>query len=211
MKKTITALMASILFAFTASSQTTEFGFTGGATISNYKAVADGDDESGNSKAGFTIGAIVNIAAGSNFVIQPGLHWTQKGTKDEETVGGSTYKVSLTNNCIEIPVNFLYTQGGFFAGAGPSLSFSVSGKWKYEFDSDKTTESANFGNTDNDDMKSLDLGANILAGYRAPGGLLIMVNFNQGFSNLVPGETSGSKLKSHYFGVRLGYLLKAKK
>src|SRR5258706_5184000 len=123
MKKTIIVLSACILFMCTVTAQKNRVGFTGGATISNYKVTADGGDETGNSKTGFTLGLIANLAAGKNFMIQPGVHWVQKGTKDEQDNGGGPEKISLIVNVIEVPVNFLYTSGGVFIGAGANLSF----------------------------------------------------------------------------------------
>ena len=211
MKKTITTLTAGILFMYAAYAQKTQVGFTGGTSFSNYKAKADGQDETSNSKTGLTAGLIINILAGKSFIVQTGAHWVQKGSKDEESIGGSTYKVSLINNYVEVPVNFLFKSGGFFIGAGPAISFAVSGKWKVELDGEKETEKVNFGSGDNDDMKGFELGANMLTGYQSPGGFLIMANFNQGLSNLVPGDAGDDKLKSHYFGIRLGYMLRGKK
>jgi len=60
-------------------------------------------------------------------------------------------------------------------------------------------------------MKGFDFGANIVTGYQSPKGFLIAANFNQGLSNLVPGDAENSSIKSHYFGLRLGYVLKGKK
>jgi hypothetical protein len=204
MKKTIITLTAGILLMHAAYAQKATVGITAGGTLSNYKIKENGEDLTSDSKLGFTAGLIANISAGKNFMIQTGTHWVQKGTKDEE----AGEKVILTVNSIEIPVNFLYnSNGGFFIGAGPSASFAVSGKWKYNDVSVKTK----FGNSDDDDMKGFDFGANVLAGYQSPGGFLIMANFNQGFSNLIPGDADNTKLKSHYFGIRLGYMLKGKK
>jgi hypothetical protein len=204
MKKTIITLAAFILFLHAAHSQKPQIGFTAGGTFANYKIKADGEDQSGNSKAGFTAGLIVNLPAGKNFMIQPGIHWVGKGTKDEE----DGHTASLTANSIEIPVNFLYTSnGGFFIGAGPSASFAVSGKAKL----DDVSADLHFGNSDDDDMKGFDFGANVVTGYQSPGGFLIAANFNQGFSNLIPGDAGNSSMKSHYFGIRLGYVLKGKK
>src|ERR1043166_10060738 len=70
---------------------------------------------------------------------------------------------------------------GFFIGAGPSVSFAVSGKGKFNDLSAKM----HFGNSDADDMRGFDFGANVLTGYQSPGGFLITANFNQGFSNLM--------------------------
>jgi hypothetical protein len=203
MKKTIITLAAAFLLVLSAIAQKPSVGITAGATISNYKAKADGEDQTAKSKAGFTGGLIANIPAGKNFMIQTGAHWVQKGTKDEQAGD----KVSITVNSIEVPVNFLYNNNGFFIGAGPSVSFAVSGKGKFNDLSAKM----HFGNSDADDMRGFDFGANVLTGYQSPGGFLITANFNQGFSNLMPGSSTNGSLKSHYFGIRLGYILNAKK
>lgn len=204
MKKTIISLAAFIFFMHAANSQKAQIGFTAGSTLANYKFEADGEDQSGDSKAGFTAGVIVNLPAGKNFMIQTGIHWVGKGTKDEE----DGHTASLTTNSIEIPVNFLYrSNGGFFIGAGPSASFAVSGKAKV----DDVSADLHFGNSDDDDMKGFDFGANVVTGYQSPGGFMVAANYNQGFSNLVPGDAGNSSIKSHYFGIRLGYVLKGKK
>jgi len=196
--------MAFIFFMYAANSQKAQIGFTAGSTLANYKAKDGSDDQSGNSKAGFTAGVIVNLPAGKNFMIQPGIHWVGKGSKDEE----DGHTASITVSSIEIPVNFMYTStGGFFIGAGPSASFAVSGKAKL----DDVSADLHFGNTNDDDLKGFDFGANVVTGYQSPGGFLVAANFNQGFSNLIPGEAGSSSFKSHYFGIRLGYVLKGKK
>lgn len=204
MKKTIIILMAFVFFMHSANSQKARIGFTAGSTFANYRIKDGGEDQSGNSKAGFTAGLIVNIPVGKNFMIQPGMHWVGKGSQVEEDFN----KVSITVNSIEIPVNFLYTSnGGFFIGAGPSASFAVSGKAKL----DEISADMHFGNSNDDDMKGFDFGANVVTGYQSPGGFLVAANFNQGFSNLVPGDAGNSSMKSHYLGIRLGYVLKGKK
>lgn len=204
MKKTIITLTAFIFFMYAANSQNARIGLTVGGTLANYKMKFDGDDQSGDSKAGFTAGIFVNLPAGKNFIIQPGINWVGKGTKDEE----DGHKASLTASSIEIPVNFLYkSNGGFFIGAGPSASFAVSGKAKF----DDVSADLHFGNSDDDDLKGFDFGANVVTGYQSPGGFLVAANFNQGLSNLVPGEAGNNSIKSHYFGIRLGYVLKGKK
>lgn len=199
-------LIATFTTACTYAQQT-QFGFTGGATLSNYKAKQDGNDESGNTKPGFTLGVLVNLQAGKNFIIQPAVNWVQKGTKDEQTTSGTTEKVSLTTNHIEVPVNCIYSSNGFFIGAGPSFSFGVSGKWKYSDGTNKADEHVKYGNSDNDDLKAFDLGINALSGYQFKSGFFIAVNYNIGLSNLVAGDVPNSSLKSSYTGIRLGYLL----
>jgi hypothetical protein len=204
MKRTIITLTAFIFFMYAATAQKAQIGFTAGSTLANYKIKDGSDDQSGNSKAGFTAGVIVNLPAGKNFMIQPGVNWVGKGSKDEE----DGHTGSITVNSIEIPVNFLYkSTGGFFIGAGPSASFAVSGKAKF----DDVSADLHFGNSNDDDLKGFDFGANFVTGYQSPGGFMVAANFNQGLSNLVPGDAGEGSIKSHYFGIRLGYVLKGKK
>lgn len=215
MKKFLFLAWLFTMCYFASQAQNTRIGFAAGTSIANYNAKVDGDSENGNSKAGITAGILVNVPMGKNFSFQPAVNFVQKGTKDEQTFGGSTEKVSLTTNHIELPCNFLFNTtgntGSFFIGAGPSFAFGLSGKWKYEDDANSLTEDVNFGDDENeDDLKGLDIGANFLAGYSFPNGLMFSVNYNAGLSNLVPGNSGGGSLKSSYFGIKAGWLLNGK-
>ena len=194
------------------NAQSTRFGFTAGTVFANYQSKGGGVSENLNSKTGLTAGILVDIPSGKYFSFQPALNFVQKGAKDEETSGGVTYKTKLNINCIELPLNLLYNASGntgnFFIGAGPSLAFSLSGKTKFEDGTNSTSENIKFGNGDDDDIKGLDLGANVITGYCFPNGLFLSVNYNTGLSNLAPGSSSDVKLTSHYFGIKLGILLK---
>lgn len=215
MKKTIITLTAGVLFMYTANAQTTRFGFTAGTAFANYKAKVDGESDNGNSKAGITAGILADIPLGKNFSLQPAVNFVQKGTKDEETFGGVTEKIKLTVNCIEVPLNFLYNapgnSGNFFIGAGPSLAFALSGKITVDDGTNSTSVDMKFGNADDDNMKGLDLGANFLTGYCFSNGLLLSANYNIGVNNLFPGGSNDGTLKSHYFGIKLGWLLNGKR
>ena len=148
------------------------------------------------------------------FSVQPALNFIQKGFKNTEDLGnGVTEKAKSTINLIEVPVNFLYNSNGkggnFFAGAGPSLGFAISGNSRVTYSDNTPEESSDlkFGNTVDDDLKGLDLGANLIAGYCLSSGLLFSVNYNFGLSNLVPKPEANEKMKSHYFGIKLGWML----
>ncbi len=215
MKKLFFVVLTVMVTCFSLTAQNARFGFTAGAAISNYKAEFDGESDNGNSIVGITAGILADIPISSHFSFQPAANFVQKGTKDEQGTGSETEKVKLTINAIEVPLNFVYNapgaNGSFFVGAGPSFAFAVSGKAKYEYAGESISEDINFGNDEDDDLKGLDIGANVVAGYRFNNGLLIAANFNAGLSNLVPGDVDGASLKSHYFGIRLGWLLKSNK
>lgn len=199
-------LLVTSIFA-----QNIHVGFTAGTSIANYKVKVDGEDESSDSKAGFTAGVLIDIPAGKNFSFQPALNFVQKGTKEKQ----GSEKITLSMNAIEVPLNLLYNSNGeagnFFIGAGPSLGFNISGKLKYDDGEDTFKEDVEIGNDpDNDFIKGLDLGANVLAGYQFPNGLFISANYNLGLNNLFPGGSDDGTLKSRYFGFKLGWMLQSK-
>ncbi len=214
MKKTLLVLIGLTSISLFSEAQNTRFGFTGGAVFANYNSKVDGESDNGKSKVGITAGLLVDIPLGEHFSIQPALNFVQKGTKEEETFGGVTEKTSVNINCIEVPLNFLYNAtgntGNFFIGAGPSLAFAISGKVKYDDGTNSLSEDLKFGNSDEDDIKSLDLGANFITGYCFPNGLMLAVNYNMGLSNLIPGGDADATLKSSYFGIKLGFILNNK-
>jgi len=214
MKKLFFLSVIFLVSQFTIHAQNTRFGFTAGSVFANYNSKVDGENDNGNSKTGITAGVMVDIPVSKQFSFQPAINFVQKGSKDEQTLGGVTETVSVNINSIEVPLNFLYNavsnSGSFFIGAGPSFAFALSGKFKYSDGSNSLSEDIKFGNGDDDDIKGMDPGANFLAGYSFKSGLLFSVNYNAGLTNLSPGSSSDETLKSHYFGIKLGYFLKGK-
>lgn len=215
MKKTLLILIGLTSTSLFSEAQNTRFGFTGGVVFANYNSKMDGEKDNANSRIGITGGVLVDIPFGEHFSIQPALNFVQKGIKDEQTFGGVTEKTSLNINCIEVPLNFLFNASGntgnFFIGAGPSFAIGISGKVKYDDGTNSLSEDLKFGNSDDADIKSLDLGANFITGYCFPNGLMLAVNYNRGLSNLLPGTAADNgTLKSNYFGIKLGFILNKK-
>jgi len=209
MKKLL--LISLVLISINTYAQNIRVGLTSGFSVSGYKAKMGSETESFNSKIGFTTGIMLDIPAGKHFSFQPALNLVQKGFKEKQTIMGTTTKVSMTINYIELPLNFLYNSrgraGNFFAGAGPSFAMAASGKYKYDDGTNSFDEKVKFGNGDEDIMKSFDMGANILSGFSLNNGLMFSLNYNIGLSNLLPNGESDAKLTSRYFGIKLGYLL----
>jgi hypothetical protein len=214
MKKLFSLSVIVVVSHFIVNAQTVRLGFTAGAAFANYKSKETGQTDNGNSKTGLAAGVLVDIPAGKHFSFQPAVNFVQKGTKEEQTTGGVTEKVTINVNCIEVPLNFLYNarsnNGNFFIGAGPSLAFALSGKGKFDDGSNSLSVDLKFGSDPNDIMKGIDLGANFLTGYCFHNGLFLSVNYNMGLSNLNPAGSNDGTLKSHYFGIKLGYLLNGK-
>lgn len=199
--------MLLVAGSYTGHAQNVRFGISAGTAISNYKAKADGINMSADAIVGFTAGLLVDVPFTPDLSFQPALNLVQKGTKASSQ--GEENKLSTTHG--ELALNILYKTGEtgkFFVGAGPSLSVGIGGKWKYTYSGQTQKEDVHFGSNELDDMKRFDFGANAVAGYCMENGLFFAANYNQGFSNLDP---SGSgTLRSHYFGIRVGYLLGGK-
>ncbi|MBS1621822.1 MAG: PorT family protein [Bacteroidetes bacterium] len=213
MKKTIISVIIAAL-CFKAQSQNTSLGVFAGVSIANMHSKVDGETDNGKSKIGVLAGLVLDIPIDEQFSFQPGLQFVQKGTKEEETSGGFTEKVKLGINYFEIPLNFLYHPkkgNGFFIGAGPSVGIGISGKGTYSYDDASISSDLQFGNTDDDDIRRLDMGANFITGITFQNGLSLSANYTQGLSNIFPGGSSDGTLKNRYFGIRLGYFIKGNK
>ncbi len=212
MKKLLLTANVVLLACTFLPAQKAKLGLTAGATISNYHLIVDGGSISGTAVAVITAGLLTDVPLRADFSFQPALNLTGKGTKNEQTDIGGTETLTLHSYHAELLLNFLYNHttnaGKFFIGAGPSVSMGVFGKWKDVIAGDTQKENVKFGNTDNDDLRPLDIGANVTTGFCFPNGLFIAANFNHGLNNLAPGGSANGKLKSHYFGLRLGFFLK---
>jgi hypothetical protein len=199
-KHILTFICCTLFFSTISIAQKARFGFSAGATLANVSMKMNNIKISTSSKIGLTAGILLDKPISDHLIFQPALNFVQKGAKSKENDGQATL------NYLEVPLNFMYrsnNRDGFFAGAGPSLAYGLSGTSKAG--SDK--EDINFGSDDNDDLKRMDLGDNFTAGYITKGGILLALNYNMGLSNLEP-ESDYGKTRNNYWGLRLGYILK---
>ena len=206
---------AAVLVSISTYAQNVRIGITSGVSISNYQIKGGVQTESSNSVAGFTAGIIIDIPGDmpqyKHYGFQPAINFVQKGTKAEQTYGNVTAKSKILVNYIEIPLNFLYNSrgktGNIFIGGGPAVAIAISGKGKYDDGTTKASENLKFGSNDESTMTRGDLGANFIAGFSLNNGVMFSVNYNAGIVNLLPKEMEDSKLRSNYFGIKLGYML----
>ena len=213
MKKLL--IFAAVLVSISTYAQKVRIGITSGVSISNYQIQLDGNKESNKAMAGFTAGIIFDIPGDipqyKHFSFQPAINFVQKGTKAEQINGNSTVKSKILVNYIEMPLNFLYNSrgktGNIFIGGGPAVAIAISGKGKYDDGTTKASENLKFGSNDESTLTRGDLGANFIAGFSLNNGVMFFVNYNAGIANLLPKEMEDSKLRSNYFGIKLGYML----
>lgn len=92
---------------------------------------------------------------------------------------------------------------GLRAELGPQIGFNISKKYKYEYSSNVPGYEEGSGSTDAE-VKSVDFGLNIGAGYELSNGLNFSARYNFGLSN-INDEGGNLKIKNSVFSVGLGY------
>lgn len=183
----------------------TKMGVTGGVTFANITAKLEGVSVSPKTKIGFTAGIFADVPLSPNFSFQPALNFVQKGSISKD----DTYSDKLGYSYLEIPLNAIYNNSGFFIGAGPSISFGLSGKEKFvdkEDPSNSQDTKIKFGSSE-EEVKRLEFGANVLSGYKTPGGFMFSVNYNLGLNNIQNGDAiEAGTVRNKYFAIKIGYI-----
>lgn len=199
MKKLITIFACGFLTSQVASAQLSvapEVGFQ--MTKVNLKP-----SQSVDFKPNFRLGLNVSSAISNNLQVQFGAFYSGKGAK--QTLLGTTVQMDLSYIEIPVYINYMTGEDGgnrFFVGAGPYLGYCIGGKWKaggtetkLEIGSDETK----------DDIKPLDLGININAGYLLSNNFYIRGQYGIGLANNIPGGDANNSQKNTGFAISLGY------
>ncbi len=223
MKKVLFLLAIAVCFLQTpVFSQKSRVGVTAGITSSNMYGTVDSADAKGGSIKGFTFGMIVDAPIGkSNFSFQPGVHYVQKGKVISETVKVKSW---YALRYIDAQMNFLYNTNkktNFFVGLGPVISFEMPSKLVVRTSNATAAEpnpdpkytrsekTIKFGKEPLDELRGLDYGANILAGFRMNCGFLVSANYTFGIRNIAT-EASGDELRNGVAAVKIGWLFNNK-
>ncbi|MCQ2975839.1 MAG: PorT family protein [Bacteroidales bacterium] len=128
--KKLLAIVALVVLSATASFA--QLGLRAGLNFASLgvddKDVKDFID----TKSGFHIGAVYNVDLIGSFSLEPGLYFTQKGFKQDES------DLKATTNYLEIPINLKYqlldlSVIALDAHVGPFMSMGLSGKIKEDF------------------------------------------------------------------------------
>jgi hypothetical protein len=199
MRTKITFLLVALLAIVHSQAQNTKFAINAGVVFSSNKISDNGVGQTSQTRTGFTAGVTTITPISANFSFMPSLNFVQKGFVYKE----SDYKSELALNYLELPLNVVYNRDGFFAGAGPAISFGLSGKMKETVMGQTETSDVKFGSAD-DQFKTVEIGANFLAGYQFRNGIILSANYNFGFTSIANGDDG--KVLNRYFGIKLGYV-----
>ncbi len=220
MKKICTIITAVFLTVLMVKAQDDKvaFGIRAGINFQNFNGKDfNGDKLENNMLVGFHAGVTVDIPIAPEFVVQPGLLFSMKGSSYNSDIVDATARV----NYIELPVNFIFKPllgtGHLLLGLGPYIGYGVNGKVSGSalgFDVDTDIKFKNNLSADETEdeffyLKRWDAGANLLAGYEFAFGLSFQINAQLGLLKINPsyeGDSGDeSATRNTGFGVSIGY------
>ncbi len=184
-----------------------KFGVKGGLNFANVLDKTNNRTYSDDykSKIGFNLGVTAEYSISEKFAIEPGLLFSTKGYKLEDS--GITGSINL--NYLEVPINAIYkiefSNAKILIIAGPYLGYAISGKMKASepvlgVNEDSKEQKVEIGT----DIKALDFGLNIGTGVEIKD-ITICLQYGYGLSNLSIHPENEAKLKNRILGISLGY------
>ncbi|GAB3945372.1 hypothetical protein GCM10028805_14340 [Spirosoma harenae] len=210
MKKTIFLTVGLLLFTLASFAQV-RVGLTGGVQLANQKNDLGGISINGSNRIGFMAGLLLDASIAGNLSIRPQILYSVKGTKFNlgaltgGTVSGGDIDYSL--NYLEVPIQLTYGleagPGKVVLGAGPYVGYAINGKVSGAIQGQSASESVEFGSGE-DQLKRIDYGLRLSAGYELTSGLTISGYYSPGLGNLANG--SDGSTKNTAFGLALGFL-----
>jgi len=130
MRKIFVAAVAVLLCVSISFAQTTKpktaFGFKAGFNVSSFRTAVDYENFDAKLKAGFALGAFVDIPVAGKFSVQPEFIYSQMGAKAfDDFFGEKTYRL----NYFSVPLLVKYEAcRNFRVFVGPQLDFLIRGK-----------------------------------------------------------------------------------
>lgn len=214
MKKIV--LLASVAFITQTASAQLSIAPEVGFQMTNVPTKIDGDKATAKYKAGFRIGANLDLEILEHLHVQGGLFYSDKGgkSKNETLSSGATIIESTgTLNYLEIPfyINYMTGEAGdnrFFVGVGPYIGYCLGGKSKYNNPLTGQDESVTLKvgtDKNNDNIKPIDFGININAGYLLSNNFYVRAQYGFGLTNIVPGGNKDNFEKNAGFAISVGY------
>ncbi|MBD9178467.1 MAG: PorT family protein [Odoribacter splanchnicus] len=229
MKKIVMLAVMAAGMVFSATAQESGFGIRASLNLSNVNNKYDGEVASGESKSdyeydfknrvGFNIGLIYDWGISESFYIQPGLYFTTRGAKIEESEEDYKYEEKWKLNYLQIPILASYRIAltdnvKWHINAGPYLAIGVGGKVKWEETYDGDTDKGDYkafgtANEDSDEekggLKRFDAGLSFGTGVSI-NKFYIGLTYDLGLVNAADKDTwKDYKMRNRNFSIGVGY------
>lgn len=180
-------------------------GPEGGLNVANYIQKSGSYKLDSKNVSGLRAGLTWDAALSHHSYIQTAIMYLRNGsTYDVHDIMGMAYTLKLRVGTIEVPVNYVYKtggkDGGLFVGGGLFVAYNIAGKIDGNFD-----PTLKIGSSSSDNIKAVDLGAGLNAGYQFRSGLFARASYQAGLTDLNP-SAQNYTMKSKCFGITVGYL-----
>jgi hypothetical protein len=211
MRKQIILLIVSIAFLKSGYSQDIKFGAQAGINFSGASAKNTDEKFKGSPLPGLEAGVFADIPLANGLSFHPGALFSYEGYKPKI----DPFKASIHIFYFKLPLDVVYhlqSGGGkFFFGLGPYVGFALAGKYhRSGGDSPTVSPKISFGNDENtNDLKRLDFGLNLLAGYQVQKDLFVTAKFDLGLINISPSKND-VVYHTRSFALSACYLLGSK-
>jgi hypothetical protein len=200
MRTKILIVFAAISCA-TAKAQDIHWGVQGGLNLSGGIAKETGVTIKGNPALGYALGVVADISLpNSKWSIRPALSFQHEASV-AEIFGDNTH---IRVNYFNLPIDLIYhpdfAEKRWVFGAGPWFAYGLSGKYTQ----DGYTYSTRFGSNEANDAHHLDLGLNLLAGYKLKEDMMLTARFDFGLKD-VSAQPDFVTIYTRSFGVNFVY------
>jgi hypothetical protein len=190
MKKLFIILSAAVL-TLSVSAQA-QFG---GVIGLNSSVIGSSESDDGlameGGRIGMRFGGVVHIPLGDVVQLRTGAIYSQKGASDSDTDEGSTTKVTIKLDYLEIPMEVAFKLGDAFAlSAGPYLAFAMSKSAAIDTDVSGGNEELAFfealiSEVIDENVGGMDFGLNFGASYTIADRFLIGAHYGIGLMDIL--------------------------
>lgn len=218
MTKKILLVLMAVAFSTAAMSQGVKVGLRGGLNLADMKYEPLDQTNgipNGNSLASYNLGLVLDFGIINGLSIQTGAGISGKGSKVEWSSGSFKYTEKMNPMYMEVPLDIVFKPNigantRLYFGVGPYLGIGVAGKASFtgntpvgDYYSNHTLK---FGNGNNDDLKRLDAGGEVMAGFEF-NNITLGARYGLSFTNNAPaGNNNAAKiLKNKVLSIDAGF------
>lgn len=204
----IKTLLITFIITYSWVGYSQQFGATSGTVFSNVLIKRNNQTIRGNTRTGFTLGALSDIPFSKGFSFVAALNWIQKGfTYKNEANPQNPISESLTLQTAELPsgisYNVKYGRNTFFLGGGPVLTLLLSARYNTTDNIGSRSETPIIGG-EGGDLTRFELGAHANAGAYLGRSLYVALHYNRSLTNSSIQE--GIQFFNNYYALRLGFI-----
>ncbi len=228
MRSFLLIIILTITTLSAAYSQKIRIGITAGPIFSNNTRedihITDTDPTKERTRSSRGVlsyfgGFAASVPLSKNIIFRPQIQYILKGWRNHfDYTSAADYDSRIKAQCIDLPLNFVYNiptkNGRFFIGAGPYLSYVLSGNIHDERKGDSPLTFNSSDTTGNGKPTNrFDIGGNVIAGYEFRNGFFCTINYSHGFRNFRILDTEQQIVvnpsnKNTAVGLGIGYMFK---